>query len=332
MLEPFLIRALVASLGLAAVAAPLGCFVVWQRLAYFGETVAQAGLIGVALGLALQMDVTWGVLVVALAVAALLLWFSRQRLVALDSILGLLHHAALAAGVIATSMIKGAPVDLTGFLFGDVFAVTNTDVAIIFVGGAAVLATVAWLWHPLLRLAVHEELAAGVIATSMIKGAPVDLTGFLFGDVFAVTSTDVAIIFIGGAAVLATVAWLWQPLLRLAVHEELAAAEGVDRETVRTVFIVLLAVTIAVAMKIVGILLVMAFLVVPAVAARPLSRTPERMVLLTGLIAMGSVIAGLWLSAAVDSPGGPSIVIVMSVLAGLSLSWAAYGRPGASVR
>ncbi len=89
---------------------------------------------------------------------------------------------------------------------------------------------------------------------------------------------------------LAVVAWLWQPLLRLAVHEELAAAEGVDRETVRTVFIVLLAVTIAVAMKIVGILLVMAFLVVPAVAARPLARTPERMVLLTALIAAASVV------------------------------------------
>ncbi len=112
----------------------------------------------------------------------------------------------------------------------------------------------------------------------------------------------------------------------------LAAAEGVDRETVRTVFIVLLAVTIAVAMKIVGILLVMAFLVVPAVAARPMSGTPERMVLLTALIAMASVLAGLWLSATVDSPGGPSIVIVMSILAGLSLSWAAYGRPGTSAR
>ena len=129
--------------------------------------------------------------------------------------------------------------------------------------------------------------------------------GFLFGDVFAVTATDVAIIFIGGAGVLAVVAWLWQPLLRLAVHEELAAAEGVDRETVRTVFIVLLAVTIAVAMKIVGILLVMAFLVVPAVAARPLARTPERMVALTALIAAASVLAGLWLSATVDSPGRP---------------------------
>jgi zinc transport system permease protein len=263
-LEPFFLRALLASLGLAVVAAPLGCFVVWQRMAYFGETVAQAGLIGVALGLALQMDVTWGVLIVALAVAALLLWFGRQKLVGMDSVLGLLHHAAL---------------------------------------------------------------AAGVIATSMIKGAPVDLTGFLFGDVFAVTSTDVAVIFAGGAIVLALVAWLWQPLLRLAVHEDLAAAEGVDREMVRTVFIVLLAVVIAVAMKIVGILLVMAFLVVPAVAARPLSGTPERMVVLTALIAAASVVFGLWLSAALDSPGGPSIVLIMSLLAGMSLSWAAIGRP-----
>lgn len=267
MLEPFFLRALVASLGLAVVAAPLGCFVVWQRMAYFGETVAQAGLIGVALGLALQMDVTWGVLIVALAVAGLLLWFMRQKLVAMDSVLGLLHHAALAAGVIATSMIKGAPVDLTGFLFGDVFAVTGTDVAVILIGGAGVLAVIAWLW---------------------------------------------------------------QPLLRLAVHEDLAAAEGVDRETVRTVFIVLLAVAIAVAMKIVGILLVMAFLVVPAVAARPLSGTPERMVVLTGLIAAASVIAGLWLSASVDSPGGPSIVLIMSLLAAVSLSWASFGRPGGS--
>ncbi|MBI1648842.1 metal ABC transporter permease [Hyphomicrobium sulfonivorans] len=267
--EPFFLRALLAGIGLAIVAAPLGCFVVWQRLAYFGETVAQAGLIGVALGLALHMDVTWGVLVVALLVAALLLWFGRQKLVGLDSVLGLLHHAALAAGVIATSMLDGPPVDLAGFLFGDVFAVSSTDVTIIYVGGAIVL--------------------AGILL-------------------------------------------LWQPLLRLAVHEELAAAEGVKRDRIRAAFIFLLAVTIAVAMKIVGILLVMAFLVVPAVAARPLAGTPERMVLLTALIAVASVVVGLWLSFAFDASGGPSIVIVMSLVAALSLSWAALGRGSGATR
>lgn len=263
MFEPFLVRALVAGLGLAVVAAPLGCFVVWQRMAYFGETVAQASLLGVALGLALQLDLTLGVLVVAIAVAFLLVWFGRQEIVGLDSVLGLLHHAALAAGVIAMSMLKGPPVDLMGFLFGDVFAVTSGDV----------------VW-----------------------------------------------ILAGGCGVLAVVVWLWQPLLRLAVHEELAAAEGVQRRRVRTIFTVLLAVTIAVAMKIVGILLVMAFLVVPAVAARPLAATPERMVVLTALIGTASVFAGLWLSASFDVPGGPSIVIVMSLAAALSLN--AGGRGG----
>ena len=226
MLEPFLVRAIVAGLALAIVAAPLGCFVIWQRMAYFGETVAQASLIGVALSLAFRLDITLGVVVIAVLVAFLLLWFGRQQVVALDSILGLLHHAALATGVIAMSMLKGPPVDLLGFLFGDVFAVTRADIA--------------WI--------------AG-----------------------------------GGAAVLAIVAWLWQPLLRLALHEDLAAAEGIDRRQVRAIFTILLAVTIAVAMKIVGVLLVMAFLVVPAVAARPLSGTPERMVLLTALVAAASV-------------------------------------------
>jgi zinc transport system permease protein len=262
-LEPFFVRALIAGLGLAVVAAPLGCFVVWQRMAYFGETTAQASLLGVALALALQLDLTLGVLVVAVLVAFLLVWFSRQEVVALDSVLGLLHHAALAAGVIATSMIKGPPVDLIGFLFGDVFAVTVWDIA------------------------------------------------WIIG---------------GGALVLAVVAWLWQPLLRLAVHEDLAAAEGIGRERVRLVFTLLLAVTIAVAMKIVGILLVMAFLVVPAVAARPLSGSPERMVVLTAAIAAVGVIVGLWLSATVDSPGGPSIVLVMSLIAALSLTAAGLKR------
>jgi zinc transport system permease protein len=256
-LEPFLVRAIIAGLALAIVAAPLGCFVIWQRMAYFGETVAQASLIGVALSLAFRLDITLGVVVVAVLVAFLLLWFGRQQVVALDSILGLLHHAALAMGVIAMSMLKGPPVDLLGFLFGDVFAVTRADIA--------------WI--------------AG-----------------------------------GGAAVLAIVSWLWQPLLRLALHEDLAAAWGIDRRRVRAIFTILLAVTIAVAMKIVGVLLVMAFLVVPAVAARPLSGTPERMVLLTALVAAASVVVGLGLSATFDTPGGPSIVIVMSIAAAASLT------------
>jgi zinc transport system permease protein len=256
-IEPFLLRALVAGIGIAIIAAPLGAILVWNRMAYFGESVAQASLVGVALGLLLGANVTASVIVTTLAVAALLIVMSRQKIIPLDSILGLTHHGALALGVIATSLLAGPSVDLMGYLFGDVFAISNED-----------------LW-------------------------------WVYG---------------GGALVLAVVAWLWQPLLRLAVHEELAQAEGVSRDFTRGGFIIVLALTISVTMKIVGILLAIAFLIVPVVAARPFSSTPERLVILAAIVGMVSVVGGLFLSANVNAPGGPSIVLVMSILAALSLA------------
>jgi zinc transport system permease protein len=163
---------------------------------------------------------------------------------------------------------------------------------------------------------------------SMLSGSPVDLIGYLFGDIFAVSTADLYWIYGGGAAVLAIVAWLWQPLLRVSVHEELAAAEGVSRDVVKPLFILVLAVTIAIAMKIVGVLLVIAFLIVPAVAARPFSATPERMAILAGIVAVASVVIGLAVSVNADAPGGPSIVLAMACLAGLSLAYAAARQRG----
>lgn len=265
MIEPFLLRAIAAAMGLAIVAAPLGCIVVWNRLAYFGETVAQASLIGVVLALALHINVTLGVLVVTAAVAGLLILLQRQKLVPMDAVLGLTHHGALALGVIGVAMLRGPSVDLMGYLFGDVFAVSNTDL----------------MW--------------------------------IFG---------------GGAFVLAAIGWLWQPLLRMAVHDELARAEGVNSGLIRALFTVLLALAIAMAIKIVGLLLAIAFLIVPVVAARPLATTPERMVLLTALVSCVSVLIGMWLSVSLDAPGGPSIVLVMAVLAAVSLAVVSLRRTG----
>jgi zinc transport system permease protein len=262
-LEPFLLRALAASLALAVVAAPLGSLVIWNRMAYFGETISQASLIGIALGLFLGIDITAPVIAVTLAMAGLLILLSRQKIVPLDAILGLMHHGALALGVIATLSLSAPGVDLMGYLFGDVFAVTTSDL----------------YW--------------------------------VFG---------------GGALVLAVLSRLWQPMLRLAVHEELASAEGVNRNAVKSIFIVLLSLTIAIAIKIVGALLVIAFLIVPAVAARPLSATPERMAILAALIAAVSVLLGLGLSVNFDVPGGPSIVLFMALIAGLSVASAAFSR------
>jgi zinc transport system permease protein len=258
--QPFVLRALAAGIGLAIIAAPLGCVIVWRRMAYVGETLAQASLLGVALGLALNIDLTLAVILAAVAAAALLTSFGQQKLLALDSVLGLMHHATLALGIVAISMLKGPSVDLMSFLFGDIFAVTSGDLVWIFAGGLAVLGVMVWLWRPLVRLSVHEDLAT---------------------------------------------------------------AEGVDPRGPRAAFDLILAVTIAVAMKIVGILLVMAFLIVPAVAARPLASTPERMAAIAALVAALSVVAGLTLSLYTDAPGGPSIVLAMTAAALISLLIAA---------
>lgn len=256
MAEPFLMRALLAGLGLAVVAAPLGCFVVWRRMAYYGETVAQAGLIGIAVGLALSLNLTASVFAVTLAVSLLLVVLSRQQVVPFDTLLGLLAHAALAIGVIAASLVRGPQLDLMAFLFGDIFAITTGDLQ----------------W-----------------------------------------------IYLGGAAALAALVFIWRPLLALSVHEELAAAEGTSAGRVKLVFMLVLALVVAIAIKIVGVLLTIAFLIMPAAAARPLSETPEQMALFAAIFGALSVAIGLLLSISFDTPGGPSIVVVLAAFFAVSI-------------
>lgn len=260
MIEPFLVRALVAAIGLAVIAAPLGCFVVWNRMSYFGETIAQASLLGVALALMLATDLNVTVVVVAVIVALAVIILSRQQIVPIDSVLGLTHHGTLALGVILIAGLQSQSIDLMGYLFGDIFAVSTSDL---------------W-WIALIGLVVALVMA-----------------------------------------------FYWQPLLRLSVHDDLARAEGVPSIAIRTLFTVMLAVIIALTIKIVGVLLAIAFLIVPAVAARPLASNPERMVLASAVIGCVSVLLGIFLSAKTDAPGGPAIVVVMTVLAALSLLLAA---------
>lgn len=256
MIEPYLLRALIAAIGLAFLAAPLGCLIVWNRMAYFGETIAQASLLGVALGLLLHVDLNVSVIVMTALAALVITALARQSIVPIDSILGLMHHGALALGVIAIASLQGQSVDLMGYLFGDIFAIAATDLV--------------WI-----------AAIAGLVGFALY--------------------------------------WLWQPLLRLSVHHDLARAEGVSTTTTRAIFMLLLAIVVAVSIKIVGILLAIAFLIVPAVAARPFAKEPEIMVVLTAAIGVASVVIGIFLSTRADIPGGPAIVLIMTLAAALSL-------------
>ena len=256
MFDDFFTRALVAGIGVALSAAPLGCFIVWRRMAYFGDTMAHSALLGVAIGFALGADFTLGVIAVAATVALVLLGLERTPGLSSDTMLGILAHSTLSIGLIAISLMASLRIDLMAYLFGDILAVSHTDL----------------IW-----------------------------------------------IYLGGIGIVLILALIWRPLLAVTVHEDLARAEGVPSLTVRLIFMLLIAVIIAFAMKIVGILLITALLIIPAATARCCARSPEQMAVLAGLIGAVAVVGGLFLSLRLDTPSGPSIVVVAVTLFALSL-------------
>ena len=169
----FLLRALLAGLGVALIAGPLGSFVVWRRMAYFGDTLAHAAVLGVGLGLALGAAPDLSVALLCLALAMGLAALERQRRLATDTLLGILAHTALALGVIVIAMQQTSRVDLMGFLFGDILAVGQRELLTIWLGASAALVVLAMIWRPLLAVTVHEELA-------LVEGVAVARVQLLF--------------------------------------------------------------------------------------------------------------------------------------------------------
>jgi zinc transport system permease protein len=257
-MDDFLIRAALAGIGVAIVAGPLGAFIVWRRMAFFGETLAHSALLGVALGLVLGTDLNLTIVAVCAVLAVLLVLLQRQHYLAGDTLLGILAHSALSLGLVTVALVGTLRIDLMALLFGDVLAVATTDIN--------------WIWG-------------------------------------------------GGALALAILVAIWRPLLALTVHEDLARVEGVPVTAVQLGFMLLIALVIAVALKIVGVLLITSLLIIPAAAARRFATTPEGMAALASLFGVVAVVGGLWGSWTWDTPTGPSIVLAaMAVfLAGLAL-------------
>ena len=250
LLDHFLVRAALAGIGVAIAAAPLGCFVVWRRMAYFGEATAHASVLGIALALAFSTSVFLGALITSLLMASLVSMFSGKTY-AMDTLLGVMAHSALAIGLVAASFVSGARLDLVAYLFGDILAVSRTDLIVIWCGSLLILALLYWRWSSLLVSTVNPDLAY---------------------------------------------------------------ASGIDPRREQMVLTVALAIVVAVAIKVVGVLLIAAMLVIPAAAARAFANTPERMALIAGVLAIVSTIAGLQMSYLMDTPPGASIVTVATIL------------------
>ena len=174
-MDDFVFNALMAGLGLAVVAGPLGCVVVWRRMAYFGDTLAHSALLGVALAVSIDVLPIFGVAVVGIGLAALLFWLERYRELSSDTLLGIMSHSALALGLIVLSLAQdNVPgFDLMAYLFGDILAVSKNELGWIYAVAFIILAIYASLWRSLVSISVHEELAR-------TEGVSVARTRFIF--------------------------------------------------------------------------------------------------------------------------------------------------------
>ena len=251
--DSFIVYALAAGIALALVVGPLGSVVVWRRMAYFGDTLAHAALLGVALAVAAEQLPMTGVVLIGVLIAVLLFWLEKQRELSTDTLLGILSHSALALGLIVLSVIQS-------------------------------------------------------------QGFNINLMSYLFGDLLAVNQSDLVLMYGSAFIILLVFSRLLSPLISISVNEELARVDGVAVEKVRFVFMILLALVIAVALKVVGILLITALLIIPAATARLFSKSPRQMVVTSIVISVIAVVLGLYSSLSWDIPTGPAIVVSASCL------------------
>jgi zinc transport system permease protein len=257
-MDEFLLKAMIGGVLLALAVGPLGAMVVWRHMAYFGDTIAHAALLGVAIALISNVvPMTLAMFLVSLAVAITLSALVRDSRFHADTMLGLLAHGTLAVGVLLVSMSRDIQVDISAYLFGDILTITNQDIVM--------------------------------------------LVGLL-------------------AAVVVVVALQWRALILLTIDEAMARAEGIRTERTKLLITILLAATVAISIKLVGVLLITAMLIIPAAAARYLARSPLQMVCFASVLGALAVVVGLYSALEIDAPAAPMMVtsaIAIFVLCGL---------------
>lgn len=241
---------------LALAAGPLGSFVVWRRMSYFGDTLAHASLLGVAFGLLLNINPYYAIIAITLLLALLLVLLEHRQHLAVDTLLGIMAHSSLSLGLVVVSLMSNIRVDLMAYLFGDLLSVTPQD-----------------LW---------------LIGT-------------------------------GVAIVVGILLWQWRSLLSMTISPELAQVDGVNLQRCRLLLMLVTALTIGVAMKFVGALIITSLLIIPAATARRFARSPEQMAGYAVVCGMLAVTGGMAFSAGYDTPAGPSVVLCAAALFVLSM-------------
>jgi zinc transport system permease protein len=257
LLDDFLWRAVFAGLIMVAIAAPMGCLMVWQRLAFLGDTLGHAAVMGVGIGLLLQVKPIFGVLVVALVLV-----FSLSRVNSFNN------------------------------------ALSETTLAII----------------------SHTGLAGGIILVSLLPAPTVNLESILFGDLLATTVSDLLSLLLTTVLLLLILWRYWGSFVAVSVSREIAQAEGIEVRRVQFLIYIMIALLVAVMMKVMGVLLIAAMLVIPTASARLFSRSPEQMVYFSGLYGLAALGGGITGSFHFDWQTGPAIVVSATLLLLLTLA------------
>jgi zinc transport system permease protein len=250
-MENFIVNALIAGVGIAAIAGPLGCFVVWRRMAYFGDSLSHSALLGISLGVLLGINLNIGIIFTCLIFAIFLYSLERRKKFPSDTSLSIIAHGSLSVGIIVASLTPKIQNNLLGFLFGDILSVTSTEII--------------WIYASL---------------------------SFVFAALY----------------------FIWKPLLLSTINEDIAKAEGVKTNLMQIIFIVMIAVLISASIRIVGVMLITSLLVIPAAAARVISKSPKQMALIASIFGIFSVIFGVISSYYIDIPTGPAIVVCSIVI------------------
>ena len=251
-----LLPSLLAGLSLTCLTGPLGTFVVWRRMSYFGDTLSHAALLGVAFGFLLNINLFYAIILVTLILAIGLLWLESQKQLPVDTLLGILAHSALSLGLVVISLMNNIRIDLMGYLFGDLLSITMFD--------------------------VYQIIICVVIIGLLLV-------------------------------------WRWNHFLFITVSEELAFSHGINVPLTKFILTILLALTIGIAMKFVGALIITALLIIPAATAKYFAKNPESMAIIAILIGMFSIIGGILFSLIYDTPTGPSVVLSNTCLFFISL-------------
>ncbi len=252
MLEDFIIRTIIAGILLSIVAGPIGSLIMWQKKAYFGDSLAHAAILGIALALFLDININLSIIFILISFALTLIILEKENSIPSDTILGILAHASLALGIVLISFKQNLFFDLEGFLFGNILAVTKADIIYMTITTVLILVLLKLYWSKLILISLSQTLAEAELGKNMHR--------------------------------------------------------------IKSGFVLILAIFIALNIKIAGILLINSLLIISAATARQFAKSALQVAISGSLIASFAVATGITASYFIDLPTGASIVVTLTIL------------------